>query len=73
MGLTLAHITPNAQKKNAESMVEGSAALASMIEKPGVRMISRLKFCFTNEITEELKESARNSDSIFVPIMVEEP
>ena len=54
-------------------MAEGSAALASMIEKPDIRMVSRLKFCFANEITEELKEQSRDSDSIFVPIMVEEP
>ena len=74
VGLRIAHITPNAQKKNRYSVAEGSAGvLGSMIEKPDQRMISRLKFCLDNDMTEELKESSRESDSIFVPIMVEEP
>ena len=45
--------------------------MASMIEKPGIRVVPRRKFFF--EITEELKEQSRETDSIFVPIMVEEP
>ena len=46
---------------------------ATFVEKPETQMIRRPKFCFADFLTEEFKHNSLNSDSLFVPIIVEEP